>query len=82
MMMTCEISMYPVRDEYLPPIKDFIARLNAAGDVEVTTSATSTCLVGEYGRIMDLLREAMAASQAEFGTAVFVTKFIPGYVPD
>lgn len=82
MMMTCEISMYPVRDDYLPPIKDFIARLNAAGDVEVTTSTTSTCVIGEYGRVMDLLREAMAESQATYGTAVFVTKFIPGYVPD
>ena len=79
MKITVEISIYPVRDEYLPPIKDFIAWLNECTDVQVTTSATSTCVIGEYAHVMALLIEGMQRSYDTFGTSVFVTKFIPGY---
>ncbi len=81
MKMTVEISMYPIRDDYLPPIKAFIAALNAVPGLEVETTATSTRLFGDYEKVMDALRDTMAASQAAFGTSVFVTKFIPGYNP-
>jgi uncharacterized protein YqgV (UPF0045/DUF77 family) len=80
MDITVEISMYPVRDDYLPPIKAFIAALDGAQELDVVTSPTSTCIVGDYDKVMDLLKAAMAASYAQFGTSVFVTKFLPGYV--
>jgi uncharacterized protein YqgV (UPF0045/DUF77 family) len=79
MKMTVEISMYPIRDDYLPPIKAFIALLNTYPDLEVETTPTATRVLGDYARVMQMLGEAMAASYAEFGTAVFVTKFLPGY---
>lgn len=79
MKMTVEISMYPIRDDYLPPIKDFIARLNDYPDLLVDTTPTATRVLGEYDTIMDMLKTTMAASQEKFGTSVFVTKFIPGY---
>lgn len=82
MYMTAEISMYPVRDEYLPPIKTFIEALNANPDIAVETTATCTILRGEYDQLMQLLQEAMAESYRQFGVSVFVTKFIPGYNPD
>lgn len=79
MKMTVEISMYPIRDDYLPPIKAFIAALNAAPRLEVETTPTSTRILGEYDHVMEVLRNAMSASHAAYGTSVFVTKFIPGY---
>lgn len=82
MKMTVEISMYPVRDAYLPPIKAYIAALNAVPGLEVVTTPTSTRVIGDYGAVMDALRDTMAASYAEFGTSVFVTKFLPGYVAE
>ena len=82
MHMTAEISMYPVRDEYLPPIKTFIEALNAGENIAVETTTTCTILRGEYDDVMNLLRDAMAESHRQFGVSVFVTKFIPGYNPD
>ena len=82
MYMTAEISMYPVRDEYLPPIDAFIEALNAENDIKVETTTTCTILRGDYTAIMKLLQDAMAESYRRFGVSVFVTKFIPGYNPD
>lgn len=79
MNMTVEISMYPVRDDYLPPIDDFIARLNSYPDLEVETTPTATRVLGEYGHVMRVLTETMAQSYETYGTSVFVTKFLPGY---
>lgn len=79
MNMTLEISMYPIRDDYLPPIKDFIERLNTFEGLEIETTPTATRVIGEYGQVMEMLRETMAASHEAYGTSVFVTKFIPGY---
>ncbi len=79
MMMTIEISMYPLADNYIPPIDAFIERLNRFESLQVTTTPTSTMILGEYSECMNALSTAMAASHAEHGKAVFVTKFIPGY---
>ncbi len=77
--LTVEISMYPVRDDYLAPIKGFIAQLERHTELEIETTPTSTRIVGDYARVMAVLEEAMAVSYREFGTAVFVAKLIPGY---
>jgi len=77
--LTVEISMYPVRDDYLAPIKGFIAQIGRHADLEIETTPTSTRIVGDYARVMAVLEEAMAVSYREFGTAVFVAKLIPGY---
>lgn len=82
MIMTVEISMYPIRDDYLQPIKDFIAKLNLYLDLIVVTTPTSTRIQGEYTQVMKALTDAMAASYESYGTSVFVTKFLPGYEAD
>ena len=82
MKITLEISMYPLKDEYIPAIDHFIARLNAVDGLKVETSATSTLILGEYEPVMKLLGEAIAESYERYGTSVFVTKIIPGYDPE
>ena len=79
MKITVEISMYPVRAEYLPPIKKFIDSLGSSGGIEMDVTPTSSRIIGEYDRVMDVLKEAMARSYDEFGTSVFVAKFLPNY---
>jgi uncharacterized protein YqgV (UPF0045/DUF77 family) len=79
MQTTAEISMYPVRDDYLPPIDGVIAKLNSFPGIKVDTFATATLLVGDYATVMAAIEETIAWSFAEFGTAVFVMKIIPGY---
>lgn len=82
MHMTAEISMYPLKDAYIPPIDAFIARLAAVPGLVVVTTATATRVTGEFGLVADTLRDAMRESHDEHGQAVFVTKFIPGLAAD
>tara|TARA_B100000809_G_C14671906_1_gene363563 strand:- start:210 stop:461 length:252 start_codon:yes stop_codon:yes gene_type:complete len=79
MRMTAEISMYPLRDNCIPPIKAVIDKLNSFEDIQVKTFTTATTLVGDYEIVMDALKETLAWSYEQFGIAVFVTKLIPGY---
>ena len=79
MIMTAEITMYPFKEDFVPPIQAFIDRLAAAESLQVNTYPTCTVLVGEYDVIMDVLKESMAWSYRESGRGVFVSKFIPGY---
>jgi uncharacterized protein YqgV (UPF0045/DUF77 family) len=79
MKLTVEISMYPFDQDYIPLIKGFIAELNKYDGLEVSTSATSTMVHGEYDHLMDSLKEMIAWSYKTHGRAVFVTKFIPGH---
>lgn len=82
MKMTAEISMYPLREDFIPPIRGFIQQLNAYEGLQVTTYPTCTVLVGEAAVLMDALKDALAWSQGEYGRSVFITKFITGYEAD
>ncbi|MBT7952757.1 MAG: hypothetical protein HN764_14100 [Gammaproteobacteria bacterium] len=81
MKLTAEISMYPLREDFIPPIDAVIAKLNSFADMKVNTFATATTLIGDYDYVMAAIKETLAWSYNEFGTAVFVTKLIPGYDP-
>ena len=82
MNITVEISMYPLREDFIPPISAVIEKLNSFENMQVRTFATATTIIGEYDSVMDALKETLAWSYEQFGTAVFVTKLIPGYDPE
>lgn len=79
MKLTAEISMYPMAENFIEPIRAFIQQLNVYDEIQVTTYPTATVLVGEHEVLMDALKDALGWSQTNFGTSVFVTKFITGY---
>jgi len=81
MIMTIEMSMYPLQENYRELILDFIARLNTYTGMRIDTTATATTVTGEYQAIMRMLSEMLEWSYNTHGKAVFVTKFIPGYDP-
>ncbi|WP_334078395.1 hypothetical protein [Microbulbifer sp. M83] len=78
MKISVEISKYPLRDEYIPAIQDFIDRLNQHPDLRVITNTMSTQVFGDYDLVMDTLKQEIRASYEKFGRAIFVCKFIDG----
>jgi len=79
MILSAEITMYPLKDEYLPAIESVIEKLNTYEDIEIQTSPTSTILMGDYDVVMNAIKETIRFSAEECGKSVFVTKFLPGY---
>lgn len=79
MDIAVEISLYPLNEEFIPRIKDFIDRLNQHEGLTITTNHLSTQVFGDHDRIFAVLREEMGASFAAGGKSIFVTKFIGPY---
>ena len=52
MRVAVDISLYPLADDFILPIKDVIERLNAISSVEVLTNAMSTQIRGEYEEVI------------------------------
>jgi uncharacterized protein YqgV (UPF0045/DUF77 family) len=78
MKLSVEISMYPVKDEFIPAIQDFIDRLNTHHKLQLLTNIMSTQIFGDYDVVMDVIKQEMRTSYEEFGRAIFVCKFIDG----
>ena len=78
MKLSVEISMYPLKDEYIPTIQDFIDRLNRHPGLRVITNTMSTQIFGDYDLLMDTLKKEMRESYEKHGRAIFVCKFIDG----
>jgi uncharacterized protein YqgV (UPF0045/DUF77 family) len=78
MKLVAEISMYPLKEQYITPIQEFIDRLNTYESIKVVTTATSTTVSGEYLPTMKLLAEEMLRSHENVGQAIFVCKFLNG----
>ena len=75
MKTSVEISYYPLLVEYVPPIKDFIARLNEIPEIVVKTSGMSTQVFGEYDQVMLALTKEIKKS-FELPHSIFVLKII------
>jgi uncharacterized protein YqgV (UPF0045/DUF77 family) len=71
-----EISLYPLHQEYVPYIKDFIDRLNTDQHLRVQTSHTSTLVSGEFAYVMKVIQSEMKTTFEQVGQAVFVCKFL------
>lgn len=77
MQLSVEISKYPLADNYLEAIKDFIHRLNQYSGITVQTNVMSTQVFGDYDKLMEVITKELKVSYQQFGTCVFVCKFIP-----
>jgi uncharacterized protein YqgV (UPF0045/DUF77 family) len=78
MKIVAEISMYPLKEQYIQPIQEFIDRLNTYKNIKVITTATSTTVCGEYLPTMQMLSEEMQRSHEKIGQSIFVCKFLNG----
>jgi uncharacterized protein YqgV (UPF0045/DUF77 family) len=72
-----EISLYPLNADYIPPIKDFIERLNtAAPALRIVTNAMSTQVFGDYDALMPVLLRELRQTLERNDKAVFVMKVL------
>ena len=76
MELSVEISKYPLADDYIPAIKDFIDRLQATEGLSVVGNTMSTQIFGDYDLVMDTLKTEIKKSYEQFGKSIFVCKFI------
>ena len=79
MQLTVELSMYPFNGDYIPPIQEFIDWLNTQPGIRTQTHATCTIITGDYQEVMAILTEGFRYSVENWGKAVFVAKFLPGF---
>jgi uncharacterized protein YqgV (UPF0045/DUF77 family) len=78
MRIAVEISMYPLTADFIPPIKDFIDRLNSHPELQIVTNAMSTQIAGEHARVFEILARETATAFAADHRAVFVLKVLGG----
>jgi uncharacterized protein YqgV (UPF0045/DUF77 family) len=71
-----EISLYPLHQQYLGPIQDFIDRLNTDGALRIVTNSMSTQIFGEYDVVMRRLVREVRTSFETNDKAVFVLKIL------
>ena len=74
MKVAVDISLYPLDEDFIPPIKNVIDRLNMHKELEVWTNAMSTQLIGEFDDVMNALKEELGTTFELLPKAVFVMK--------
>jgi uncharacterized protein YqgV (UPF0045/DUF77 family) len=74
LIVTMEVSMYPLRPDVEPPIIAFIRRLRMQPEIEVITNAMSTQVKGPFDAVQRALAVCMREVLAGPDTVVFVTK--------
>jgi uncharacterized protein YqgV (UPF0045/DUF77 family) len=78
MRIVVDISLYPLDADYVPPIKDFIERLNRHPDIRVETNALSTQISGEHARVFEVLSKEIGITFEQQGRRVFIMKVLGG----
>ena len=77
MTLSAELSLYPLRDDYIPHIQAIIDDLNSREGLTVITNAMSTQIQGDHGVVMDAVSSALQTSGERCPAQVLVCKFIP-----
>ena len=79
LLVSIDISMYPNKEDFIPPIKGFIKEINNYNNLVIKTFPTSTVVQGEYNHAMNSVQRTIAACHKKFKNAVYVIKVIPDY---
>jgi uncharacterized protein YqgV (UPF0045/DUF77 family) len=75
-----EISLYPLKADFVPAVHQLLDRLNADNRLRVVTNSMSTQLFGSYEDVMEALRRELRTTFAAMADgsdkAVFVMKVL------
>lgn len=75
MNISVEISYYPLQDEYVQSILEFIDRLKSYSELQINSTGMSTQVFGNYGDVMRVLTIEIEKSFT-IPSSVFVLKII------
>jgi hypothetical protein len=76
MIITVDISMYPLDNNYIPPITDFILDLRKHKGLNIVTNQLSTQVSGEFEVVTKALNTSMLKSMSEDRKVIFVTRYL------
>ncbi len=76
MQVSIDISLYPLDENFIPPIKDFIDRLSRHEQLEVECNRMSTQVRGAFDVVMPLLSEEIRTSFDAIPKAIFAIKIL------
>ena len=82
MRVAVDISLYPLDENFIPPIKDVIARLNTYDAIEVVTNPIATQLRGDYDHVMDALKSEIGMTFEQVPKAIFAIKILNNPLED
>ena len=76
MKVAVDLSLYPLTEDFIPPIDDVIERLNRYDNIEVVTNPMATQLRGEYDDVMSALTTELKATFENVPKSVFAIKIL------
>ena len=76
MKVAVDISLYPLAEDFIPPVLDVIDRLKGHAGIKVCTNPMSTQIVGEYDDVMAVLNAEMKTSFEQMPKAVFAIRIL------
>ncbi len=76
MQVAVDISLYPLDENFIPPIKDVIERLEKHEGVSVDRNRMSTQLRGEFDIVMSALTKEIGTTFDRVPKAVFAIKIL------
>jgi uncharacterized protein YqgV (UPF0045/DUF77 family) len=77
MILSAELSLYPLHQDYIRVISALIDDLTHRPDLTVVTNAMSTQIQGEHDTVMAAVSDTLKASRERCPAQVLVCKFIP-----
>jgi len=81
MRITAELSLYPLREDFLAKIESFIGAVRGEAGLEVTVNQMSTQIRGELHLVMSAIERALESSFAPGEPEVLVAKFLNADLP-
>jgi len=76
MQVAVDISLYPLDEDFIPPIKNVIERLSQHAGVEVEYNRMSTQLRGDFDVVMPVLFAEVRTTFENVPKAVFAIKIL------
>tara|TARA_S200000501_G_C20480499_1_gene593644 strand:- start:159 stop:419 length:261 start_codon:yes stop_codon:yes gene_type:complete len=78
MKASIELSLYPLKKDFIPPIDNLIENLKGYSSIEVRTNNMSTSLFGELDDLMNILKIEVDKTFEKEVDAVFNLKILNG----